>query len=128
MPARRIKRERSFPRGRGGGARRQDLYRGLGSIGLAGACRSVWLVAEEAEGSCRRVLAQVKDNLAGPQPSLAFEVVRPAAGAPTLTWHGPVAVTAQELQARPRRPDRASGREETRRGCPVGIPRGTWRA
>jgi hypothetical protein len=79
------------------------LYRGLGSIGLAGVCRSVWLVAEEAEGSCRRVLAQVKNNFAGPQPSLAYEVVRPAAGAPTLTWHGPVAVTAQELQARARR-------------------------
>src|SRR5262249_13188971 len=38
---------------------RRALYRGLGSIGLAGACRSAWLVAEGSEGSGRRVLAQV---------------------------------------------------------------------
>jgi len=43
---------------------RRALYRGLGAIGLVGACRSAWLVAEEAEKPARRVLAQVKNNLA----------------------------------------------------------------
>src|SRR5262249_35665517 len=82
------------------------LYRGLGSIGLVGLCRSAWLVAEEAEGSPRRVLAQVKNNLAAPQPSLAFEVAQPAGGPPTLTALGPVALTGDGLLARrhPRRP------------------------
>jgi hypothetical protein len=86
--------------------RGRAIHRGLGSIGLAGTCRSGWLVAEEAEGSDRRVLAQVKNNLAGRQPSLAFEVSQPDGAAPTLRWLGPVAVTADELQARPRRPGR----------------------
>src|SRR5262249_20581869 len=56
---------------------RRALYRGLCSIGLAGVCRSAWLVAEESAGSARRVLAQQKNNLAPPQPSLAFEVAQP---------------------------------------------------
>jgi hypothetical protein len=87
----------------GGG---RAIHRGLGSVGLAGTCRSGWLVAEGAEGPDRRVLAQVKNNIAGRQPSLAFEVSRAEGGAPTLRWLGPVAVTADELQARPRRPGR----------------------
>jgi hypothetical protein len=78
------------------------VRRGLGAIGLVGACRSAWLVAEEEEGSPRRVLAQVKNNLAAPQPSLAFEVAQPAGGAPTLTWLGPVAALAHGLLARRR--------------------------
>jgi hypothetical protein len=79
------------------------IHRGLGSVGLVGACRSGWLVAEESEGSARRVLAQVKNNLAAAQSALAFEVVRPAGAGPTLNWLGPVAVTADALLARPRR-------------------------
>jgi hypothetical protein len=76
------------------------LYRGLGAIGLVGTCRSAWLVAEEAQGSGRRVLAQVKNNLSEPQPSLAFEVAHPAGSAPALRWLGPVAVGANELLER----------------------------
>jgi hypothetical protein len=73
------------------------LYRGLCSIGLAGVCRSAWLVAEESPGSARRVPAQQKNNLGPPQPSPAFEVAQPEGGAPTLNWLGPVAATAEEL-------------------------------
>jgi hypothetical protein len=78
------------------------LYRGLGSIGLVGACRSAWLVAEEAPGLSRRVLAQVKNNLAAPQSSLAFEVVGTSTHRSILHWLGPVAVTADSLLALPR--------------------------
>jgi hypothetical protein len=86
------------------------LYRGLGSIGLVAVCRSAWLVAEESAGSGRRVLAQVKNNLAAPQPSLAFEVAQ-AEGGPTLRWLGPVAASAEDLVGMARR----RGREPVQR-------------
>jgi hypothetical protein len=82
---------------------RRALYRGLGSIGLAGICRSAWLVAESPEAPGRRVLAQQKGNLGPPQPSLAFEVVQPEGGAATLSWLGPAAVTAEGLVGSRRR-------------------------
>jgi hypothetical protein len=86
----------------GGG---RALYRGLGSIGLVGVCRSAWLLAEESKGSARRVLAQQKTNLAPPPPSLAFELTQAEDGSPQVNWLGPVAVTADDLLAR-QRPDR----------------------
>ena len=39
----------------------------------------------------RRVLAQVKNNLAGPQASLEFSFSAAAGGVGALTWHGPCA-------------------------------------
>jgi hypothetical protein len=50
-----------------------------------------------------RVLAQVKNNLGPPQPSLAFEVAQPEGQAPTLSWLGPVPATAEELVGATRR-------------------------
>jgi hypothetical protein len=82
---------------------RRALYRGLGAISLLGTCRSAWLVAREADGPARRVLAQVKNNLAPPQPSLAFEVTQPEGGAPALNWLGPVEAVADDLVGGPRR-------------------------
>ena len=92
-----------------------SLYRGGGSIGFVGACRSVWLLARDLEDPQRRVLAQVKNNLAPPQPSLAFSLpeapatstgesntdlsrVVPAPYLPTgLVWHGTSRWSADEL-------------------------------
>jgi hypothetical protein len=82
---------------------RRALHRGLGSIGLLAACRSAWLVAREAEGPGRCVLAQVKNNLAPRQPSLAFEVTQPEGGSPALSWLGPVDAGADDLVGAPRR-------------------------
>jgi hypothetical protein len=79
------------------------LYRGLGSIGLVGVCRSTWLVAERHEQPGQRVLAQVKNNLVAPQPALAFEFVETKAGPTTLRWLGPVADTADDLLASQKR-------------------------
>jgi hypothetical protein len=84
---------------------RRALYRGGGSIALLALCRSAWLLADEpnmaeAPGPARRVLAQVKNNLAPPQPSLAFQVARADGGATALHWAGPVALSADTLLLR----------------------------
>jgi RecA-family ATPase len=73
------------------------LYRGGGSIGFIAACRSAWLVAADpgTPGPC--VLAQLKNNVAAPQPSLAYQVHQPEGAPATLTWLGPSAWTANEL-------------------------------
>ena len=80
---------------KGGGSR--ALYRGGGSIGLLAACRSGWLVGRDPHDRDRRVLAQTKKNLTAAQPSLAFAVVPGASGQPTITWHGPSPLTADQL-------------------------------
>jgi RecA-family ATPase len=75
------------------------LYRGGGSIGLIGMCRSGWLVAADPQFPQRRVLAQVKSNLGPPQPGLAFEVVSHDPVPPTLSWLGPSPWAADQLLA-----------------------------
>lgn len=72
------------------------LYRGGGSIGFLGACRSGWLVGRDPQEPGRRVLAQVKNNLAAPQSSLAF-TVEGTDGALRLNWLGSSPLTADEL-------------------------------
>jgi len=78
-----------------GGTR--SLYRGGGSIGFVGACRSAWLLARDPHAPERRVLAQIKNNLAAPQPSLTFSLPEGGAAAAGLTWHGACDWTADEL-------------------------------
>jgi hypothetical protein len=77
--------------------RARSLYRGGGSIGFVGACRSVWLLARDLHLPERRVLAQIKNNLAPPQPSLSFSFPETGTAAPALTWHGCCDATADEL-------------------------------
>src|SRR5436305_682651 len=48
------------------------LYRGLASIAFAALCRSAYLVARDPDDPARCVLAEVKNNLGPPQPSLAY--------------------------------------------------------
>ncbi len=74
-----------------------SVYRGGGSIGLLGACRSGWLVAHDPRTPGQCVLAQVKNNLAAPQPSLAYAVSPRETGPPGLSWLGFTAWTADEL-------------------------------
>src|SRR5262249_37843038 len=68
---------------KGGGGR--AIYRGIGSIGFQGACRSSWLIARDPQQPDRCVLAQVKNTLAPPQPSLAYTIRHDP---PELCWHG----------------------------------------
>lgn len=75
------------------------LYRGGGSIGIAGAARVVLLVAKDPEDDGRRILACVKNNLAPFPPALAFKLVSVGHVA-RLEWEKePVNYTADELLA-----------------------------
>jgi AAA domain len=76
------------------------LYRGGGSIGFAGVCRSGWLIAGDPEHPDHFVLAKQKSNLGPPQPSLAFTVVALGDGLAIPNWLGPVRWTADQLVAR----------------------------
>jgi len=94
---------------------RSPIYRGGGSIGFLAACRSGWLIARDPEQPARCVLAQVKNNLAPPQPSLAYQVQAGESVALSLTWLGPCEWTAGQLLARvPRVPARVTPRERAR--------------
>jgi hypothetical protein len=77
----------------------RSIYRGGGSIGIVAACRSGWLVARDPREPERRVLAQVKNNLAPPQPSLAFTMLTQPSGPPALSWLGPSPWSADQLVA-----------------------------
>lgn len=78
-----------------------SIYRGGGSIGFLGACRSGWLIARSPRPPGYCVFAQVKNNLAAPQPSLAYEVLAYEAAIPSLCWRGSCAWTADELLGKP---------------------------
>lgn len=78
-------------------ARGQTLYRGLGSIALAAACRTAWLLAPDPRRRERRILADIKNNLGPRQPSLAFEITTGPTGGPALTWLGPCDFSADLL-------------------------------
>jgi hypothetical protein len=95
---------------------RSPIYRGGGSIGLLAACRSGWLIARNPEQPAQCVLAQVKNNLAPPQPSLAYRVDTKESKVLSLSWLGPTDWTAAQLLAGvPRnRPRRLTPREQAR--------------
>ena len=78
------------------------LYRGGGSIGIAGAARSVLLVAPDPDDDAGRVLAVVACNVAAPVPSLAFALESDnERGCSRIAWGGTVAHTATALLAVP---------------------------
>lgn len=96
---------------------RSPIYRGGGSIGLLAACRSGWLIARDPEQPAQCVLAQVKNNLAPPQPSLAYQVEKSESKIVSLSWLGPTDWTAAQLLAGvPRNPPhRLTPREQARK-------------
>jgi len=73
------------------------MYRGGGSIGFNAACRSSWLFAADPDDPTRLVMAEIKNNLAGPQPALAYRVHRRDDAPPLLEWLGPTSWTAEQL-------------------------------
>jgi hypothetical protein len=78
-------------------AGKRSLYRGAGSMAFLAVCRSAWLFAKHPGKAGQTVMAQVKNNLAPPQPSLAYEMLTRAEGAPELRWCGPCDLEAADL-------------------------------
>lgn len=76
------------------------LYAGGGSIGIAGAARSVLLVAKDPDDEGRRILAAVKSNLCRTPPSLAYRIEEDREGRPRVAWESDsVEITADRLLA-----------------------------
>ncbi len=76
------------------------LYAGGGSIGIAGAARSVLLVARDPDDRERRIVAAVKSNLCPEPPSLAYRIESDRVGRPWIAWEaGTVDFTADRLLA-----------------------------
>ncbi len=92
----------------------QSLYRGAGSIAFLAACRSGWLVARDPTTPTTCVLAQLKNNLAPPQPSLAYQLLPQADGPPSLNWLGQSPLQADQLLGKQARAPLASPRERAR--------------
>jgi hypothetical protein len=89
------------------------LYRGGGSIGIAGAARSVLLVAPHPQDEGQRVLCRVKGNLSELPPALAFSLENASPYAvPRVEWHGVTEYTADELVAPPSRTEESLSRIE----------------
>jgi hypothetical protein len=79
----------------------QALYRGLGSIAFVAACRFAMLVGRDPLVPGRCVLAQVRNTLAGPQPSLAYQITGADGAHPAVDWLGTSSSSADELLAGP---------------------------
>lgn len=80
------------------GAGMKAIYRGGGSIGIAGAARVALLVADDPTDDTRQVLAVAKSNLAAKSPSLAYRIVGDEShNASRLEWLGHAEHTADDL-------------------------------
>jgi hypothetical protein len=80
----------------GGG---RAVYRGLGSIAFVAACRFAMLVGRDPHQPGRCVLAQVRNSLAGPQPSLAYRLTAADGALPEVDWLGVSPCAADALLA-----------------------------
>jgi hypothetical protein len=84
------------------------IYRGGGSIGIVGFCRSAWIFAPDPDQPAdRRIMAQAKNNLAALQPSLVYALGTPGPGVPSpVSWVGTSPLTAADLLEPFRQADR----------------------
>ena len=73
------------------------IYRGSGSIGIIGTSRCAYLVARDPQDPERRVLANVKMNIARQPPALGFRLHEDDHGQFRLSWDGVVELSADEL-------------------------------
>jgi RecA-family ATPase len=77
----------------------ETIYRGGGSIGFLAACRIAYLAAKDPTDPAKRVLAQVKNNIAPLQSSLAYQIVNQEGAGPVLRWLGVCSWTADQVVA-----------------------------
>lgn len=83
------------------------IYRGLGSIDITAACRSVLLVAKHPQQEGQRIIAHIKSNLAPTGPSLAYELIDGE-----FHWLGEVTIDVHQLLGPPEDVEEKGAREE----------------
>ena len=71
----------------------KGIYRGLGSIDITAAARSVLLVGKIKNNPTTRIMAQIKNSLAAEGSPFAFEINENSA----IRWIGEYDITADEL-------------------------------
>jgi hypothetical protein len=76
------------------------IRRGLASIGIAAAARSVLMAAEHPRMAGVRALAGVKTNLGFMAPTFTYRMVASKAGAPRIEWIDECDYTADDLLQR----------------------------
>jgi len=80
------------------------LYRGTGSIAIAGAARCALVVGHDPADRSRRVLAMNKTNLGPMPPSLTYTLERVGPDVTRLAWGGECDLTPEDILARPTAP------------------------
>jgi len=91
----------------------QAIYRGGGSIGIAGQARCTHLVAKDPEDEGRRIFAGIKNNLAPMPPSLSFSL-EGVDGASRIVWGGISSHGADALLAIPSSPEERTALDEAK--------------
>ena len=107
------------------------LYRGGGSIGIAGAARSILLAAPdpEDESGSRRVLALTECNVGPPVPALGYRVVADdERGCASVEWGGATRFSSSDLLATDPSPEERTARGEARRWLADLLSQGPVRA
>jgi len=72
------------------------IYRGGGSIAFVGAARCAYTIGRDPEDRAKRIMANIKMNIAPEPPSLGYTVENSDVG-PYIRWHGIVDRDAQEV-------------------------------
>jgi hypothetical protein len=90
----------------------KSIYRGLGSIDLSAAARSILITGRDESGG--PVLAHAKCNVGPLGPSISFRLVTDDDhDTPRLEWLGVSALTAEQIAAPPKAPGRPPTERET---------------
>jgi hypothetical protein len=86
------------------------IYGATGAMALAAAARHVYTIGRDPAEPTRRVMAQIKNNLAAKQRNLAFRIVTGEMGIPLLEWlDAPQTLEAEDLLRMAEQSSEASG-------------------
>ena len=89
------------------GGRDKSIYRGIGSIDITAACRSVLLVGADGQDPTRRGVVHIKSNLAPMGDSLGYAIEEGR-----FTWTGASDLTAQQILSSDTNGNQASAKDE----------------
>lgn len=106
----------------------RSIYRGVGSIGVAGTVGTGLLVARHPDDPELRVLTQTKNKVGPPAPSLGFRLRPDDRGRAAVEWAGPVDLSADELCAAPPVPPGKRPRERAVEWLQASLANGTRKA